>query len=299
VPPIDPRLQALSDELSRGGTDAQGKALRLERELKRRYAYTLDLPGDVRDPLADFLFQRKAGHCEDFATALAVMLRLQGIPSRVTTGFFGGTRSGERYTVRAGDAHAWVEAFVDGRWTRFDATPESGRLGAPPAFLSWVAITYEAVEEWWRVRVMDYSIRDQLSFARSLVAPPSAPRADPTPSDESASSDSTWPRWALAITVLLLAFAAAWTLKRRRRPHPATDFLREIERRLERAGIAEATTLPLEELSSQLTSSGHPLGPALAEACRRYLAARFGAQALAVEERARLLALLESPRRPG
>ena len=82
----------------------------------------------MQDPLADFLFTRKQGHCEHFATALAVMLRTQGFAARVVAGFFGGQRIGDHYVVRAGDAHAWTQLFVPGRgWVTYDATPDASR----------------------------------------------------------------------------------------------------------------------------------------------------------------------------
>ena len=82
-------------------------------------AYTLQLSRTVpHDPLANFLFERKQGHCEYFASSMAVMLRTLGIPSRVVNGF----RTGEfndltsQYVVRASNAHSWVEAYFPGPW---------------------------------------------------------------------------------------------------------------------------------------------------------------------------------------
>jgi hypothetical protein len=90
-----------------------------------RYSLNLSIQDPSVDPLVDFLFNRKEGHCEYFASALAVMLRGVGIPSRVISGFKGGQfnpRTG-RFEVRQLHAHAWVEAFVDGAWVPFDPTP--------------------------------------------------------------------------------------------------------------------------------------------------------------------------------
>ncbi len=88
-----------------------------------------------QQPVDDFLFESKRGHCEFFSTAMALMLRAVGIPSRNVTGFVGGTwnRFGHYYAVREGDAHSWVEAYIDDpaqpRWMTFDPTP----LGRPAA----------------------------------------------------------------------------------------------------------------------------------------------------------------------
>ena len=93
------------------------------------FGYTLEIPRVApRDPLADFLFVRKRGHCEYFASSMAIMLRTLGIPSRVVNGF----RTSEfndltgNYVIRASSAHSWVEAYFPGYgWVSFDPTPGS------------------------------------------------------------------------------------------------------------------------------------------------------------------------------
>ena len=74
--------------MTAGLATPEERARALERRLRHDYGYTLELlPAPVADPLATFLFARKKGHCEYFASAMAVMLRTLGIPSRVVTGF--------------------------------------------------------------------------------------------------------------------------------------------------------------------------------------------------------------------
>ena len=103
------------------------KAVAIERFLRSRYAYTLKLsgkPGD--DPLAHFLFETHAGHCEYFASAMTIMLRTLGIPSREVNGFLPGEYNdlAGDYIVRASDAHSWVEVYFPGTgWVTFDPTP--------------------------------------------------------------------------------------------------------------------------------------------------------------------------------
>ena len=121
-PGLDPRIAQLAQTIAGTETDPRRVARMLEAHLRTRYSYTLELAGDLDAPLSDFLFTRKEGHCEHFATALAVMLRTRGIPARVTAGFFGGERINDRYMVRAGDAHAWVQAFI-ARWCRCSFQP--------------------------------------------------------------------------------------------------------------------------------------------------------------------------------
>src|SRR6185369_8171209 len=106
---LDPRIAALAAEISLkyGVRNDYDKARALESYLRDSYGYTLDLKSTGPDPLADFLFNTRAGHCEYFATALAVMLRTQGIASRVVSGFLPGefNQAAGAFTVRQSDAH--------------------------------------------------------------------------------------------------------------------------------------------------------------------------------------------------
>ncbi len=119
LPRLDPRVAPLAEQITAGGSNNYDKAVALERYLRTHFGYTLQLGRSAqRDPLAYFLFERKQGHCEYFASAMAVMLRTLRIPSRVVNGF----RTGEfndvtsQYLVRASNAHSWVEAYFPGIW---------------------------------------------------------------------------------------------------------------------------------------------------------------------------------------
>src|SRR5439155_6002157 len=108
---LDPRIGALAHSVVqrsgvRNGYDA---ARAIEAYLRENYVYTLDLKAGGPDPLADFVFNVKQGHCEYFATAMAVMVRTQGIASRVVNGFLPGeyNEAAGAYTVRQSDAHSW------------------------------------------------------------------------------------------------------------------------------------------------------------------------------------------------
>ena len=98
------------------------------------YRYTLDqsILDPKIDPIEDFLFNRKEGHCEYFATALALMLRAENIPARLVSGYKGGIANPDKkdwLEIQQRFAHVWVEAWVDKvGWTTFDATPVNARL---------------------------------------------------------------------------------------------------------------------------------------------------------------------------
>lgn len=93
--------------------------------------YTYSLGPESKEerslPLEDFLVKSKSGHCEYFATATTLLLRSAGIPARYTVGYLVHEYSGleDSYVVRERDAHAWVTAYMDGRWQTVDTTPPS------------------------------------------------------------------------------------------------------------------------------------------------------------------------------
>ncbi len=210
---LDPRIAPLALEWATGAETQRAIARRLERGLQSAYRYTLELPGSVADPLADFLFQRRAGHCEDFATALAILLRTQGIPSRVVVGFYGGERAAGEYLVRAGDAHAWVEAEVDGQILRLDATPPQHRSAAGQGLTGWLLARWEALEIRWVQRVVDFSLLDQARLAGHFRSP--------SRSEASASGqprDRHLPFKILATLGLVLLATAIWRFSRPESP---------------------------------------------------------------------------------
>ncbi|MBK7206759.1 MAG: DUF3488 domain-containing protein [Elusimicrobia bacterium] len=147
-----------------------GTAQAILARLKIDYGYSLeDEAGRAPQPVESFLFDVKRGHCELFATALAVMLRLDNIPARLVTGFRAHERNldGGHYVVRAQDAHAWVEAWIDGRWVLLDPTP-SARF-APPAqsaLRRWKE-RWEYLNFLWNARVLSYDLETQKDIAVS------------------------------------------------------------------------------------------------------------------------------------
>lgn len=171
LPPIDSRIPKLARAMAAGAeTDAE-KAEAIENHLRRDYGYTLELlPSAVPDPLATFLFERKKGHCEYFATAMAVMLRTLGIPSRMVTGFQSGVYNPitKLQVVRASDAHSWVEAWITGRgWTTYDPTPfDPGPSGS--GWMSRVSLFFDAVEQFWQDWVVSYDFDRQTTLASHM-----------------------------------------------------------------------------------------------------------------------------------
>ena len=132
---LSPRGRDLADQVAAGTTNEFDAVMALTTYLQHNYRYTLDLPRvpTGRDPVDWFLFDVKTGYCEQFATALALMVRELGIPSRLATGYATGDYDPilNQAVVRERDAHAWVEVyFASHGWVPVDPTPGVDPLAA-------------------------------------------------------------------------------------------------------------------------------------------------------------------------
>jgi transglutaminase-like putative cysteine protease len=167
LPTLDPRIRDLASDLTAGRTGDLERARAVERHLREDYSYTLELPDhEVADPLAYFLFTRRKGHCEYFASAMTVMLRVLGIPARLATGFQSGVYNSltELWVIRASDAHTWVEAWIPGHgWTTFDPTPPDPN---PPGFsmAARLGLYLDAAQTFWQQWVVGYDPAQQGSL---------------------------------------------------------------------------------------------------------------------------------------
>ena len=170
LPPLDPRIPALAWSMAAGARSDTARARAIETHLRRDYGYTLELPStEPADPLAHFLFERRKGHCEYFASAMTVMLRALGIPARLVTGFQSGMWNpfSNMYVIRASDAHSWVEGWIPGRgWTVFDPTPPDPR--PPGALWSRLALYLDAADTFWQEWVLGYNLGRQSILAGNV-----------------------------------------------------------------------------------------------------------------------------------
>ena len=179
----DPSREAMGSEILRtfgrdvaGGVDPAASpylfASRVENHLATRFFYSLDSARWGPNPVEEFLTRRKSGHCETFATAMALVLREHGIPSRLVTGFAGGERGpfGSYYLVRGRDAHAWVEAWCGPGygWIAFDPTPPAGRPGITEvSLLRSAGQVFENLEFLYGRYVLGFAQADQASLAQT------------------------------------------------------------------------------------------------------------------------------------
>jgi len=127
-PSFNKRIHELSLQVTQGAHSELEKATLLEKHLRDNYAYSFEsiFESQNKTPIAKFLFEDKKGHCEYFASSMAIMLRSVGIPSRLVTGFSATVANplSGYYEMRVLDGHAWVEAWVDDvGWAVFEPTP--------------------------------------------------------------------------------------------------------------------------------------------------------------------------------
>ncbi len=294
-PKLDERVRALALKILGDERDPLTAGRKVEAYLRREYRYTLEL-AEAQDPLVSFLFERREGHCEHFATALVMLLRAAGIPARAAAGFYGGERVGESYLLRAGDAHAWAQVLTfDRGFVTLDATPDDRRASQAAAALGWLTRQYEVLEALWRQSVLDYSFWDQVELARSLVRQPASTQS---------SSQRSFTDWRPSTRELaaglsfVLAYLALRRVLRRERRAPATaatHFAAQVEAVLARRGVALDEGEDLELLAARLEREGHELAAPLREATKRYLLARFGGKPLLPGEGRALLAALQAP----
>ena len=298
------RVGELARAWTAGATTSEAKARAIQEHLRTDFGYDLHSPSQgAAQPIDHFLFESKRGHCEFFSTTMAIMLRSVGVPSRNITGFIGGTwnRFGHYYAVRQGDAHSWVEAFLDSpthpSWQTYDPTPTAGvQPPDPPGGFYYYARDFvEAVSQRWNTYVIGYDLRKQLGLIEDIRRQYESPRFSlgrghgffglVTPS--------------LTRTVALIGVAAVpyavWRLRGRRsqspeRPGPnraddarqaaASTLYRGVEAALRASGLGRPPHVPPLTYAENLRSEHHPLSACVLHVTRLYLATRFGGDAV-------------------
>jgi protein-glutamine gamma-glutamyltransferase len=272
--------------------------------LRNRFAYTLNLSGKPEnDPLAHFLFVTRAGHCEYFASAMAIMLRTLDIASREVNGFLPGEYNDVAgdYIVRASDAHSWVEAYFPGSgWLTFDPTPaavqSAGFFSRVGMYLDWAELTWS---EW----VINYDFAHQIRMAQNVQRgsrtwTESAESWFQKRERENRRWLKSWQRkhaeLGVLLPLLLILFLVVlrydllrhvwWRLRlywhlraadsARANPVLASRLYGELLRILERRGLARRESQTPWEFA--LTVPAPVLAPAVQEFTRIYAHARFG-----------------------
>jgi protein-glutamine gamma-glutamyltransferase len=171
---FDPRVATLAQSIIGDATTPFEKVNRIENYLRSRYAYTLQLRRSdaTIDPIADFLLNTQAGHCEYFASGMVMLLRSVDVPARLINGFQMGEYNSlaNTYVVRQADAHSWVEVYFANseRWVEFDPTPPSGiNIYQQTSIADMVRQTAEAAQMFWIQYVVGLDDTEQVSMIRA------------------------------------------------------------------------------------------------------------------------------------
>jgi protein-glutamine gamma-glutamyltransferase len=313
---VTPRIAELAARVMGQGTPAE-RANRLELHLIQGYEYTLDFRGRSADnPIESFLFRYKSGQCEYFASSMVLMLRSQGIPARLVTGFLGGEYNPFEgyYIVRDSNAHAWVEAYLPGRgWQIFDPTPPAGRPGGEEVGLpllmrqAWDFVLFR-----WDRYVLTFGLYDQLRIFGSLhqmwtdfwkafdrkddgkADPgdmlPVVTGPDSTPSSEGSRLPDVPLPVALGLTLLAAAVYALYLYLKP--PLTATAAYSRLRQRLGRQGPPIPDSVPPLVVREQTAARYPEAAEPTARVIAFYLRESFGGQELADDEREVLKAAL-------
>lgn len=170
----NPEIENLALTITAGKTTVYDRVNAIRIYLEENYQYTTtNLPLDRTDPVGSFLFKKKVGHCEYFATSMVILLRHLGIPSRLVNGFLEGEFNdiGKFFLVRQSDAHSWVEVyFGNGLWINFDPSPRA--VAATGGSRWWkffdVRKVLDSISFFWDRYILIYSAQDQIDVLISV-----------------------------------------------------------------------------------------------------------------------------------
>lgn len=170
----DRRIFDLAYAVSSSAKNRYDKAAAVERYLQTKYAYTLEQAAAGDEPLSDFLFNVRRGHCEYFATAMVMMLRTQGIAARLVNGFHGGDHNDMTgiTVIRQRHAHSWVEVYFPTTkvWVTFDPTPfsDSTEIGRFDGFGGTISKYLDAIQAVWIEYFVAFDGQGQRSATRTF-----------------------------------------------------------------------------------------------------------------------------------
>jgi len=283
LPRLDDRVGALADSLTAGLESRYDRAVAIQRWLQS-FDYTRELPATAGEAtLPHFLFERRAGHCEYFSTAMVVLLRNLGIQARNVNGFLGGQWSqfGNYLVVTQNEAHSWVEVWFPGYgWVTFDPTPAGAASTA--AFGSWFwpgRIFFDGLQHRWNKWVLDYSIDAQVGIFSGLFG---RQRVEETTGGTSEKTGRSL--WGVALLVLLIAVGYFWARRGGLAFTPATHMYLQLRDSCARAGLGVSPGMTPLALVQRVRSQRASAGRAAERVVDLYLRARYGHEHLGESE---------------
>jgi transglutaminase-like putative cysteine protease len=286
---LSPRIPALAASLTEGLETTYDKAAALERWFHSEFTYTRELPARAdQTGLDHFLFQRRAGHCEYYSTAMVVMLRTLGVEAREVNGFLGGrwNEFGKFLAVTQNEAHSWVEVWFPGLgWVPFDPTPPgSFEAGAEETWLWPGRFFLDGIQHRWSKWILDYTIEDQVEILGRLggaVQPDGSVQVmDPQRTGLLARLLREPLLWGL-VGILLLLLTLRWRQSGTAgaRQSPETRLYLRLRKLFRKSGSgASMDPLPPLSWARELEGRAEPGWEPATDLVNRYLALRFGGQ---------------------
>ncbi len=311
---LPPRVRKLAADLTQNAHSPHEKATAILRYLQG-YAYTTQIQRDERyEPIEDFLFVQKRGHCEYFASAMAILLRLSGVPTRSINGYLGGSEwndYGHYLVVRQQDTHSWVEVYLEGRgWVTYDPTPPSALLLNGSMIFQSLRQIVDNLELSWFKYVIEYDLRAQIEMARNVkifLDRDRKQKGGPGLRDFLAHAlrrARTFMPLLLPLFLLALGYVVRryWRMRKADTRVPggrAHVLIRRALVVLKCRGYVQRPGETLQGLAARVTAAGDPTGPPFATLVERFYAVRFGGEAPdAAAFRDLLRAVAQSPLRP-
>lgn len=285
--PENPAITAMARNIVGNETDPFKQAVAIERYLNQNFRY-LARAQDIGHAMSvdTFLLRERRGHCEYFAAGHVALLNSLGVPARIVGGFYGGTLNPLTgyFVVRREDAHAWVEAWVRGRWTTFDPTPATMRPGNTKTGLlrAYMAAIGDSITYFWDRYVLTYGLGDQIALLSDLIGRVRAFASGARDALASGTRIAASPAFAFAIAALAgLAIGVMAWLRRRK------SLFELLATHLAKRGIEVGPAMTMEEALTRLRATQPEVARELEPLIAMYEAERFSPQ----RDRARAAAL--------
>ncbi|HET7433932.1 MAG TPA: transglutaminaseTgpA domain-containing protein [Thermoanaerobaculia bacterium] len=251
-----PAVAAMARQIVGDAADPEAKAARIERYLSSRFTYIANDASSRSMTLDDFLLRQRKGHCEYFAAGMVALLTSLDVPARIAGGFYGGRLNPLTgyFTIRAEDAHAWVEVWNGGRWKTYDPTPASLRPGAVRGGIlgMYAAAISDSVNYFWDRYVLTYGLSDQIALAAEMITRTRDAIVNARAGITVGAREVLSQRYLIALGSLIAAGLLLVLIMRRRRPVFAL-----LAEHLQRLGIDVGPATTMEEALARLRAE-HP-----------------------------------------
>jgi transglutaminase-like putative cysteine protease len=283
---ISPRVRELALKITQSRVLPLSKVAAVTEWLRSTHQYTTDLKRnpDIIDPLEDFLFHESAGHCEYFATATVMLLRIAGIPTRYVNGFLGGEWNdmSRHITIRDNRAHSWAEAYLGPMgWVRVDSTPVASRVSR----MGRVRQIFDSVELFWSRWIIQYDASRQLDLAKRLGRQLGMERGRARRTTHYQPNYRLMITGASVVAIAILAWRLRRKLRRKRRSPerrtsrngpPVFRLYHKVLDRLSARGWPRRPAETPDEFAARLRQANVPGVEAFEQLTRHYTAARYG-----------------------